>query len=298
MKKLLAMLLTLSLCVSVPAFVWAAEFQTDDAEPDRPATAVIEISEGELIAQMIAAGELTYEDLNAELLELSSLYANELAEMGYDTEQIGTIKSYTEGTDAFSYLYGSEADSPALTFRYGIAGSDNSKRNARIAYDARWSKRPTLRYSDTIGLHWRVYNGESQELATKVDSVFGVIVYEDGSTAQAEEMELYPGVGVLIFEFPAKKGGLFSKNYVESVSGVIEISTQADSCNMEFLHLSVAYAQGNKQGGADFRGITLKGGGLALSDPSKAKWLVSPVTMAYQAVDYNGNYVFRRLGTE
>lgn len=267
MKKLVAMLLTLSLCVSVPVTAFATENDTDDTTlktvsellENNPTTEVITVSEGEIITQMISDGTLTYEELNADLLELSTFSVKDLEEMGYETAQINQIKNYTEDIDAFSYLYESREVTPAtLTFQYGIAGTNNSKKTVAVAYDVRWSKRPTSRYSDTIAIGWVATNADSVILATKVDSASGSIVYGKDTSSEVEVVDMPPTIysTYLKVNFAVGDDTVIAK-YAKSISGIVYVSTQADSYNMESFMLTIGYAHAVKSVELYFDGVSI-----------------------------------------
>lgn len=167
---------------------------------------------------------------------------------GYDEQQIAQIKSYTAGTDAYTYLFENHSvarianESAAVTFRFGLAGSDNTQRALRIAYDIRWSKAPFFCLTDSFGVGWIACDSLSKEVITKTDAVSGSVGYYKAG----EAMETYSGSidlddsdnNLLIGTF--KMSG--NKNtYAKTLGGTVEISSQSDSYNIYTIQIFVAY---------------------------------------------------------
>lgn len=84
-----------------------------------------------MVDDLLRSGTITKTDLNAQLARLSMQSEASLKQEGYNDTQIGLIKSYDLKMDAYNHIFkqGSRASSESakLTFRYGLAGSNNKK---------------------------------------------------------------------------------------------------------------------------------------------------------------------------
>lgn len=142
-------------------------------------TQTIVASECEILDEMIAEKVITREDLNSDLLELSNDSEKELKSAGYNDSQIILIKNYDGESDALEYISTnarsatSTYTNPTLTFRYGLAGSNNTKKKVRVAFDITWSACPFFTLTDSFGIGWIVADSNSYELATKTTGSIG-----------------------------------------------------------------------------------------------------------------------------
>lgn len=208
-------------------------------------------TEKEAIEAMLMSGELTRADLNEQLLSLKQQAVTDLQSRGYSESQIDIIKEYNESEDAFDYLYtpdettGAMRSNATVRFLYGLAGNEGT-RAVTIAYDIKWSERPILAYTDSFGIGWIAANENSIEVVTKVDDVTGEIAYFYSATE--DSALLYSDVnidtsknGVVICTAPLLNHADTS-TYGKHISGIINISTQSDSNNIDTVQIYVAYA--------------------------------------------------------
>ncbi len=205
-------------------------------------TQTIVVSEIEMIEQMIAKGVITEEQLNHEMQKLSAASFAELRNKGYTNSQIESIKDYDASMDALNYIK-SGSQEAYVTFRYGLAGSDNTKKAVRIAYDIIWSKVPLFCFTDGFGIGWIATDKDSKELATIVTEVVstGMVYSVDGSewigTREATLDTNTPGIVAGEIALGKADG-----NYVKRIGGMIMVETQAGSYNLETIRIFVAYA--------------------------------------------------------
>ncbi len=205
-------------------------------------TQTIVASEIEMIEQMIAEGVITEEQLNHEMQKLSAASFAELRNKGYTNSQIESIKDYDASMDALNYIK-SGSQEAYVTFRYGLAGSDNTKKAVRIAYDIIWSKVPLFCFTDGFGIGWIATDKDSKELATIVTEVVstGMVYSVDGSewigTREATLDTNTPGIVAGEIALGKADG-----NYVKRIGGMIMVETQAGSYNLETIRIFVAYA--------------------------------------------------------
>lgn len=248
---------------------------------------------------MLKNNELTKEDLNDRLTELSSLPGESLQEMGYNEEQISIIKSYEEGEDAFTHLYGGRSiDAGAtLTFRYGIAGTDNTKKTVCIAYESIWSGLPMATYTDSFAIAWTAADASSHSIETKIDEESTIIGYYPVTGGNKHTTEtIVPEVthNSLAANIPMLSGVQYAKGF----NGLISVSTQSESYNMQSIQVYFAYAQMYKKWElGDSIGISVVPAGVSfnLVHATHQRWIISPFGHTFQARDYNGNLVYEEI---
>ena len=217
-----------------------------------PNTQTIIASETEILEEMIEGNVITREDLNSNMLELSNDSEKELKRVGYNDSQIQIIKNYDGESDALEYISTnaisaastfSRATNPTLTFRYGLAGSDNTKKKVRVAYDIRWSDCPFFCFTDSFGIGWIAADSNSHELATRTLNPIGEAVYytTDGMIKTGtRSITLNTNSNGIVMGNPVL--GKAQGSYAKHMSGIFYIQTQSGSYNMETIQLYVAYA--------------------------------------------------------
>lgn len=312
MKKFVSMFLALAMCLSLAVPAFAAEITAEDDLiqsvsdflDNSPTTQTIEVTECEMIAQMLEDNEISREDLNNELLALSSLPEKELENMGYGEELICTIKEYNEGEDAFNHLYGSQstnATSATLRFRYGVAGTTNTKKAVQIAYDMAWSQRPVSTYTDAFFVGWTAADSTSNPVVTVIDKASASVDYctTDGAypTSESLALEKYPNyiIGKPVI-------GPNYVRYAHHISGAATVKTQSESYDMVSLTVYVRYAHTVKSLSVDSVGFSIDTGGgasfsISLKNEEKQKMIVQGYT-PYMYSDYNAGWVPEASGTE
>lgn len=261
MRKFLLSLLSAAIIFSGSANIYAKETNQDvpplqysDTQPVEKVsefldsldnTQVLVASEKDIIEKMLQEKTISNEDLNQELLNLSKLSPTKLYEKGYDSEQIKIIKEYDSDVNAFDYLYSSEnarATDATVRFRYGLAGK-GSRKELTIAYDIRWSENPFFTFTDSFGIGWIAADENSYELVMKTDYAEGTVQYYDTNGNYAN---LYRDIEIDTSENGVAVGtpilGSAQGNYGKVMGGVIEVSTQFGSSNIEIIHLFVTYA--------------------------------------------------------
>lgn len=311
-KKLASMFLALAMCLSLAAPVWAVEESSEadllqsvsDFLDNSPTTQTIEVTEGEMVAQMLEDHEISRADLNNELLTLSLLPKKELEDMGYGEEQVNVIKKYNEGEDAFTHLYGSRstaATNATLRFRYGVAGTTNTKKTVQIAYDMSWSQRPVSTYADAFFVGWTAADSTSNPVVTKIDSASASVDYHtnDGNypTSESLDLEIYPNY---LIGKP-----LIGPNYVRyayHISGLAMVTSQSESYNMASLTVYIRYAHTVKSLSVDSVGFSIDTGGgasfsISLKNEEKQEMIVQGYT-PYMYSDYNAGWIPEASGTE
>jgi hypothetical protein len=202
-------------------------------------TQIIQISEYELLTNMVKANQISNEDLNNELYEMSALKEEELLNRGFSDSQIELIKNYDGTTDALMYT---AAASSTLTFEYGLAGT-GTRKQVKIAYHITWSSCPFWTFTDSFGIGWIAADSSSRELVTETVSAIGEVGYYtvDGSTktgSRSISMKTNSNGVVTGNPIIGSAGGSYGK----VISGVIDVKTQSGSYNMQTLQIFVAYA--------------------------------------------------------
>lgn len=169
MKRLTKILASLCMSVSllvIPVQAFAASGSAinlaDEILSKSTNTQEIIVSEKEMVDDLLRSGTITKTDLNAQLARLSMQSEASLKQEGYNDTQIGLIKSYDLKMDAYNHIFkqGSRASSESakLTFRYGLAGSNN-KKTVKIAYDMKWSSCPVFTFTDSFGVNVTASSG-------------------------------------------------------------------------------------------------------------------------------------------
>lgn len=215
-------------------------------------TQTIVASECEILDEMIAEEVITREDLNSDMLELSNDSEKELKSAGYNDSQIKLIKNYDGESDALEYISTnaisttsttSVVTNPTLTFRYGLAGSDNTKKKVRVAYDITWSACPFFTLTDSFGIGWIAADSNSYELATKTTGPVGEAVYytTDGMIQTGtRSISLNTNSNGIVTANPIL--GSAGGSYAKHISGIFYVQTQSGSSNMQTIQIYVAYA--------------------------------------------------------
>lgn len=213
----------------------------------------IEVSEQELVEQMLETGAITREELNADLLSQAQESMQTLRQRGYSDSQIEIIKGYKAGEDAFNYIYHSSPQVRAvnagatLRFDYGLTGAveggtGNTRRQVGIAYEMNWSSCPFWTFTDSFGVGWIAADKDSHALTMKIDSTMAVVDYY---TTSGEYANLYRNVEMdeisncIVIGKPIL--GSADGNYGKRISGVTYTSTQSNSYNIDTVQVFVAY---------------------------------------------------------
>ena len=210
-------------------------------------TQTVEISERDMLSENI----ITRDDLNSELLDLSTHSEYDLQKLGYNSRQIETIKSYKAGSDAFSHIFSptsTYANNTRLVFRYGLAGN-NTRKTVLIAYDMQWTEKPTYTYPDSFAIGWLAADSNSHRVLTKIDSCVASVQYKyndgtpitDGSGNKKTVDLVQNQAAYVTGSFPLKYDYKGDK-YGQQISGCTQISTQSDSYNISTVQLFVCYA--------------------------------------------------------
>lgn len=256
MKKLTSVLLSLTLvfALSVPAFasenlsngqattITEAEHMLNSL---RNTTSVI-ATEREMVTDMLANNDITRQELNQRLANLSQESEEDLRQDGYNTSQIEVIKSYNENEDAYNHVFGSNtraarADA-TVEIRYGLAGS-NTQRDIGIAYSITWSACPFFTFTDSYGIGWIAADSSSYEIMTKTNSASGQVQYY---TVSGSNANLYRDISMNTSSNSIVTGnpilGSAEGNYGKRMGGYISLSTQSGSSNISTIQVYVAYA--------------------------------------------------------
>lgn len=261
MKKVLSVLLSLAIvfvCMPVsasanadPAFSRCNDenFDIEEFLNNSDTTQVIVSSEKQMLLQALDAGVLTREELNEELYKMANMSISELEKDGYTLENIDIIKSYCDGDDAFTHVYGdntTRAIDAELTFRYGLKEND-SQRSVTIVYEIKWDDYPFWQFDDSYGIGWIAADKNSMPLATKIDKTEQKVEYY----TCADETYIWDGyvetkttsgralVGVFDMSGPAP--AYTPSNYGKIIQGTIKVSTQSNSNNIETIQIFVDY---------------------------------------------------------
>lgn len=201
----------------------------------------IVVSEAQIMKQLIAGNEVTRNQLKKELSELSRLSIIDLRNKGYTISQIESIKAYDGNIDALEYAIKTSSDAK-LTFSYGLAGSDNTRKSVRIAYDIRWSSCPLFTFTDSFGIGWVAADRSSYELATKITETVGIgVIYnfnDEVIGTRDVDMDTHTA-GVVTGTIPIGSAG---GNFVKNIGGLVMVETQSGSYNMDTIQIFVAYA--------------------------------------------------------
>ena len=220
--------------------------------------------------------------------------------MGYNEEQIQAIHDYAEGEDAFTHFYGTLSTNAAatLTFKYGIAGSENTTKTVKLAYDMSWSNRPLYCFTDSFAVAWTAAGSTSNTLYTKVDESHVAVQY-GATNADSEYVDSVVTSNHLQADFPMLNSKL---NYANHISGYTMISTQSESYTMQSIQIYISYAHAVKKlelkdevGISVGKDITFT---FTLAFPTKQEWIIHSANKTYQAKDYNGNIVYEAVGSE
>lgn len=210
-------------------------------------TQTVVACEDEVLGEMLDDKLITREDLNAELFDMSNDSVKELRKEGYSDSQIEVIKNYDGESDALQYISDSKAASPTLnptlTFRYGLAGSDNTQKRVRIAYDIKWSSCPFFTFTDCFGIGWIAADKNSRELVTKTTSVVGEsqIYTVDGLILKGtRKIKMDTETNGIVTAKPVI-GSVEGGGYAKHMGGVIYVQTQLGSYNMKTIQIFVAY---------------------------------------------------------
>ena len=252
MKKFTRIFVFLSTAICIfftPLHSFAANEQTmnlaDQILSSVNNTQEIVVSEKEMIAELLQKGVVTRASLNNQLAALSSQSAGSLKADGYNKKQIELIKSYSIGDDAYTHIFGQGSrasnESAKLTFRYGLAGSNN-KKTVKIAYDMKWSSCPVFTFTDSFGVGWIAADNNSHEIITKTDSSIASVQYYtvDGQNAGLyRDIKMDKSANNVVIGNPIL--GSANGNYGKHISGVTQVSTQSGSYNMETIHIFVTY---------------------------------------------------------
>lgn len=223
----------------------ASELQNDEdmvqemlSNPEENVT--VSAYEYEIVDGMLKNNEITRQELDNRLETLSEKSETELENMGYDEGQISSLKEYSEGDDPVALLE-SKAVKAKVSITYGLAGSDNTRNKIRIAYDIKWSKCPTLTFTDSYAIGWIAADKNSHEIMTKINSAngTGTVSTVAGKKVGTRNATINKyGAGVVKGKI---KLGSANGNYVSRIGGTISISTQSNSKNIQTIQLFVGY---------------------------------------------------------
>ena len=257
MKKLISTLLAIIMLVftTFPAF---ASENTAFLQPPKTVDEVSELldnldntqilvsSEKTMIDNMLKNNAITRRELNEQLTTLSQRSELDLRNEGYNEKQIGIIKSYEDGEDAYEHVFGtknkaSRADA-TVEFRYGLAGS-NTRKDIGIAYDMTWSSCPFFTFTDSFGIGWIAADSNSYEVITKINSSTGEIRFattDESYTGEYRDVSMNTSSSNVVTGNPVigSAGGSYGKR----IGGYTQISTQSNSYNIDTIHVFFAYA--------------------------------------------------------
>lgn len=290
-KNLASLCMSISLLV-IPVQAFAASGSAinlaDEILSKSTNTQEIIVSEKEMVDDLLRSGTITKTDLNAQLARLSMQSEASLKQEGYNDTQIGLIKSYDLKMDAYNHIFkqGSRASSESakLTFRYGLAGSNN-KKTVKIAYDMKWSSCPVFTFTDSFGVGWIAADSSSHEVITKTDSSIASVQYY---TVEGQNAGLYRDIAMdksannIVIGNPIL--GSANGNYGKHISGVTQVSTQSESYNMETIHVFVTYAHTT---------ITIRPGVNVSLTYKKAEGIITFEPRVTQSVMAKGDHTFR-----
>lgn len=232
------------------------------------------VTEKEYMEQMMEVDPTAREKFNSRAAELSTQSTGSLLNMGYSMNQARSIHNYKEGEDAFNYFFGPQSTyaSAKLTMLFGLAGSDNTKKTVKIAFDTTWSSPPLYLYRDSIAIGWILADSMSKEIMAKIDNYDVGIQYYSRSTEKQTSsadinIEHQKNFGIS-GEVPMTTS---ISDYAKKTGGVITVSTQSNSYNISTVQIFAAYGQTTVRISVDTSvSINLLGGGGTVNFQPKA----------------------------
>lgn len=203
-------------------------------------TQSIQVKESDLLIGLINTNQITRAELNNQLFQLSNLTSDELQNIGYNMDQINLIKNYDGNSDALMYTSRASA---LITFRYGLAGSSNSKKRIKVAFDIRWSSCPFFTFTDSFGIGWIAADSNSKEIMTETLNAFG-----ESSIYSADDTSY---LGSRVISLDTNSNGIVTGNpvigsanggYTKLMGGTFDVQTQSGSYNIQTIQIYIAYA--------------------------------------------------------
>lgn len=283
MKKFLAGLLIAVIIVtcSGTTITKADENKASDANEkisqmlnESDSKAIVSASEDEILSQMVNNGEVSKSQLRKKLKALSTISRKELNNQGYSDKQIAEIKSYNGTDDPILYVKSSSSKAK-VSITYGLAGSDNTKKRVRVAYDIKWSKCPILTLTDSYGIGWIGADKKSHEVMTKIISANGTgsVYTVKGKYVGTRKATIDKnGAGVVRGKIAIGSAG---GNYVKRIGGTIIVNTQSNSKNMQTIQLFVGYVHTYIKISSFSIGFSKSSGSISFSATKANKLLVS-----------------------
>jgi len=210
-------------------------------------TQEIIITEKEAL-QIMCQSQEGRNQLNDDLRNLSQKPINELRQKGMRDKEIEIVKNYSGEQEDLNTFINTYASNVVFNLRFGLAGSDIDKRKTRIAYEGKWSKDPLSASLSSlqIAVAWTMADASSYYLSSKnnyISDCSARYAYTNGSYSRTDYFtpttNLYDDNRYVA---DTKPGTLYSGEYLQAISGLIETSTQSDSYNMQTIKVAVAVA--------------------------------------------------------